>query len=57
MHGPSEFFEPHYWRIDEKLRRALFVACISHFCRSQAMVFAPQEKWDKLISYTSSTAA
>jgi colanic acid/amylovoran biosynthesis glycosyltransferase len=48
MHGPSEFFEPHYWRIDEKLRRALFVACISHFCRSQAMVFAPQEKWDKL---------
>ena len=48
MHGPSEFFEPHYWRVDEKLRRALFVACISHFCRSQAMIFAPQEKWDKL---------
>ena len=48
MHGPAEFFEPKYWRIDEKIRRALFVACISHFCRSQAMVFAPQEKWDRL---------
>ncbi|MDB5331875.1 MAG: glycosyltransferase [Phycisphaerales bacterium] len=48
MHGPAEFFEPKYWRIDEKIRRALFVCCISHFCRSQAMVFAPQEKWEKL---------
>ena len=48
VHGPAEFFEPHYWRIEEKLRRALFVACISHFCRSQAMIFAPQDKWDKL---------
>jgi glycosyltransferase involved in cell wall biosynthesis len=48
MHGPMEFFEPKYWRIDEKIRRALFVCCISHFCRSQAMIFAPQEKWDRL---------
>jgi glycosyltransferase involved in cell wall biosynthesis len=48
MHGPAEFFEPRYWRIDEKVRRALFVCCISHFCRSQAMVFAPQDKWDRL---------
>ena len=48
MHGPAEFFEPHYWRIDEKIRRALFVACISHFCRSQAMIFGPQEKWDRM---------
>ena len=32
----------------EKLRRALFVACISHFCRSQAMIFAPQEKWTRM---------
>lgn len=48
MHGPAEFFEPKYWRIDEKIRRARFVACISHFCRSQAMVFAPQDKWSRL---------
>ncbi len=48
MHGPAEFFEPKYWRIDAKIRRALFVSCISHFCRSQAMIFAPQDKWDRL---------
>jgi glycosyltransferase involved in cell wall biosynthesis len=48
MHGPAEFYEPKYWRIDEKIRRAVFVACISNFCRSQAMVFAPQECWGKL---------
>jgi glycosyltransferase involved in cell wall biosynthesis len=48
MHGPAEFYEPKYWRIDTKVRRAKFVACISHFARSQAMVFAPQEAWNKL---------
>ena len=48
MHGPAEFYEPKYWRVDEKVRRAKFVACISQFARSQAMVFAPQEHWGKL---------
>ena len=48
MHGPAEFFAPEYWRIDEKIRRALFVCCISHFCRSQGMIFAPQEKWPRM---------
>ena len=48
MHGPAEFYEPKYWRVDEKVRRAKFVACISHFARSQAMVFSPQEHWGKL---------
>jgi colanic acid/amylovoran biosynthesis glycosyltransferase len=48
IHGPTEFFEPKYWRIDEKVRRALFVNCISHFCRSQVMLFAPPDCWKKL---------
>jgi colanic acid/amylovoran biosynthesis glycosyltransferase len=48
MHGPAEFFEPKIWRIDEKVCRALFVNCISYFCRSQAMVFTPQDCWEKL---------
>lgn len=48
MHGPAEFFEPKYWRLDEKIRRAKFVCCISHFCRSQGMVFAPPDKWDRM---------
>jgi glycosyltransferase involved in cell wall biosynthesis len=48
LHGPAIFFEPKRWRLDEKLRRAAFVACISHFCRSQAMCFCEPEYWPKL---------
>ncbi len=48
LHGPGIFFEPMHWRLDEKLKRALFVSNISHFCRSQAMIFCPPEKWDRL---------
>ncbi len=48
IHGPDIFFEPHHWRIDEKTRRASFVACISAFCRAQLMCFAGREDWDKL---------
>jgi len=48
LHGPGIFFEPYHWRLDEKLKRALFVSCISHYCRSQAMIFCPPKKWDRL---------
>jgi glycosyltransferase involved in cell wall biosynthesis len=48
MHGPAIFYEPYWWRIDEKIARASFVACISHFCRSQAMYFSEPEHWSKL---------
>ena len=48
MHGPGEFFEPQRWRLDEKVRRARLVCCISHFCRSQAMIFAPPDTWDRM---------
>lgn len=48
MHGPAIFYEPHRWRIDEKIARARFVACISHFCRSQGMYFSDPAHWDRL---------
>jgi colanic acid/amylovoran biosynthesis glycosyltransferase len=48
MHGPGEFFAPKQWWVGEKIRRALFVNCISYFCRSQAMVFAPPSCWKKV---------
>lgn len=48
IHGPDIFFEPHHWRIDEKAARAAFVACISHFCRSQLMCFADAAHWGRL---------
>jgi len=48
LHGPAIFFEPHRWRLDEKIRRASFVSCISHYCRSQAMIFSHPDDWTKL---------
>ena len=48
LHGPDIFFEPHRWRLDEKIASARFVACISHFCRAQAMNFSASEHWRKL---------
>ncbi len=48
LHGPDIFFEPHRWRLDAKIAAARFVACISHFCRAQAMNFSSTADWDKL---------
>jgi glycosyltransferase involved in cell wall biosynthesis len=48
LHGPSIFFEPMKWRIDEKIARASFVACISHYCRAQGMIFADPKHWEKM---------
>ena len=48
LHGPDIFFEPHRWRLDLKIRHARFVACISDFCRSQAMAFSGTADWPKL---------
>ncbi|TCL00738.1 glycosyltransferase involved in cell wall biosynthesis [Shimia isoporae] len=48
LHGPDIFFAPDHWRLDEKIARARFVACISHFCRSQAMALSDPKHWHKL---------
>lgn len=40
LHGSGIFFEAHTWRLDAKLDRSAFTACISHFTRSQAAIFA-----------------
>ncbi|MBW4593971.1 MAG: glycosyltransferase family 4 protein [Brasilonema angustatum HA4187-MV1] len=48
LHGPYIFFRPHQWRLDEKIKRSLFVCCISHYARSQAMIFAPIDKWNRM---------
>ncbi len=48
LHGPDIFFAPEHWRLDEKIARARFVACISEFCRSQAMLWSEPSHWDKL---------
>ncbi|WP_299819468.1 glycosyltransferase family 4 protein [uncultured Jannaschia sp.] len=48
LHGPSDLFEAKYWRLDTKISEARFVACISHFARSQAMLHADPDQWHKL---------
>src|SRR5262245_62843560 len=47
-HGPDIFYAPHWWRLDAKFSRALFVACISHFCRSQVLIWTPVERWQRV---------
>lgn len=48
LHGPGIFFEPMRWHLTEKIARAKFVSCISYFCRSQTMIFAPWDAWPNL---------
>jgi colanic acid/amylovoran biosynthesis glycosyltransferase len=48
LHGPYIFFEPYRWKLDLKIQQALFVICISHYCRSQAMLFSDPAEWNKL---------
>lgn len=48
LHGPYIFFEPYRWHLGEKLKRAQFVACISYFCRSQALLHLPVQDWLKV---------
>ena len=48
LHGPAELYAPEAWQLAEKTARARFVACISHFARSQAMYFSDPVHWPKL---------
>ncbi len=48
VHGPDEFFTPYTGSLREKVENARFVAAISHFCRSQLMLFSGQDHWDKI---------
>lgn len=48
LHGPADLIEAPQARLDRKIRAADFVACISHFARSQAMIHADPADWPKL---------
>ncbi|WP_373355177.1 glycosyltransferase [Pseudoroseicyclus sp. CXY001] len=48
LHGPDDFFATDRWALPEKIARARFVACISAFARSQAMLLSPEAAWPKL---------
>jgi colanic acid/amylovoran biosynthesis glycosyltransferase len=48
VHGPGIFFHPKQWALGEKIARSAFTACITHFCKSQCMLFSDPEDWPKL---------
>ena len=48
LHGPAELFEPESWHLRTKVARAAFTVCISHFARSQAMLFSNPADWPRL---------
>jgi colanic acid/amylovoran biosynthesis glycosyltransferase len=48
IHGPHIFFDPTHWALREKLRYSRFIVCISHYCRSQIMLFSDPVDWDRL---------
>ncbi len=47
IHGPHIFFDPTHWAMREKVKFSRFIACISHYCRSQMMLFSDQADWDR----------
>jgi glycosyltransferase involved in cell wall biosynthesis/GT2 family glycosyltransferase len=48
LHGPDDLAEPGHWRLDQKIARAGFVACISDYARAQAMLVSGREHWGRL---------
>jgi glycosyltransferase involved in cell wall biosynthesis len=48
VHGSDIFFDPTHWALREKVRHARFIICISHYCRSQMMLFSDAADWGKL---------
>jgi len=47
VHGPDIFYTVDSAMLQEKIREAAFVRCISHYCRSQVMRLADPEIWDR----------
>jgi colanic acid/amylovoran biosynthesis glycosyltransferase len=48
IHGPAEFVDPYYWHMGDKAERALFVNCISEYCRNQVKALVHESAWPKL---------
>lgn len=47
VHGPDIFFDVNENLLAEKAEKAVFVRCISHFCRSQMLRLVPYAQWGR----------
>ncbi len=45
IHGSAEFFHVDSWRLASKAEDAMFVRCISNFCRAQVMTWTNPRVW------------
>lgn len=48
IHGSAEFFHVDSWTLAPKVERAMFVRCISDFCRAQVMAWTDPACWQRL---------
>lgn len=48
LHGAADWTFPNGHLLPEKIAEARFVACVSHYTRSQAMLRAPIDNWKKM---------
>ena len=48
IHGPDIFYIVDSAMLQEKVRHAAFIRCISHYCVSQIMRITPTSEWQKL---------
>ena len=48
LHGPDDFYDDVVGQLGSKVAHADFVACISEFCRTQAMTASAPNNWHKL---------
>lgn len=48
IHGPDEFYDVTLNSLPQKIAKASFIICISHYAQSQLMRITPMEQWDKL---------
>jgi glycosyltransferase involved in cell wall biosynthesis len=48
IHGPDEFYDVDKFYLRRKVEHALFVVCISDYCRSQVMKVSDPAHWSKL---------
>jgi colanic acid/amylovoran biosynthesis glycosyltransferase len=47
IHGSAEFFHVDTWTLAPKAEQALFVRCISNFCKAQVMAWTAPSAWKR----------
>jgi glycosyltransferase involved in cell wall biosynthesis len=50
IHGPDEFYDVPSNYLKQKIIKAAFICCPTHFVRSQLMMLSPPTAWNKLLN-------